>query len=87
LEAGRLENIPSHSVPAPGVNLARQGYVSDNDSRERFFVPGIQRAGGLGAAMRLVNSLRAAIPGGVSAGGAGQSKWSSLDAGATEATE
>lgn len=35
---------------------------SDEDFCDRFFVPGIQRAGGLNAAMRLVNHLRAAIP-------------------------
>jgi len=35
---------------------------SDEDFRERFYVPGVQRAGGLSAAMRLVNRLRAAIP-------------------------
>jgi dienelactone hydrolase len=34
---------------------------SDEDFRRRLFVPGIQRAGGLNAALRLVNSLRAAI--------------------------
>ncbi len=28
---------------------------SDEDFRERFFVPGIQRAGGLSAALKLVN--------------------------------
>jgi dienelactone hydrolase len=35
---------------------------SDEDFRERFFVPGIQRAGGLSAAMRLVKTMRATIP-------------------------
>ena len=35
---------------------------SDDDFKQRFFVPGVQRAGGLSAAMKLVNSLRAAIP-------------------------
>ena len=35
---------------------------SDEDFRDRFFVPGIQRAGGLSAALRLVSSFRAAIP-------------------------
>jgi hypothetical protein len=35
---------------------------SDQDFRERFFVPGIQRAGGLTTALRLTNHLRAAIP-------------------------
>ena len=35
---------------------------SDKDFRARFFVPGIQRAGGLNAALRLVNVLRAAVP-------------------------
>ncbi len=35
---------------------------SDENFAETFFVPGIQHAGGLTAALRLVNSLRAAIP-------------------------
>jgi hypothetical protein len=35
---------------------------SDADFRDRFFVPGIQRAGGLQAALRLVNRARAVIP-------------------------
>jgi len=34
---------------------------SDQDFRERFFVPGILRAGGLPAALRLTNHLRAVI--------------------------
>lgn len=34
---------------------------SDQDYRERFFIPGIQRAGGLSTALRLTNRLRAAI--------------------------
>ncbi len=39
-----------------------QGFSgSDEDFEQRFFVPGIQRVGGLNAAMRLVNSLRATI--------------------------
>ena len=35
---------------------------SDEDFTKRFFVPGIQHAGGLTAALRLVKSLRATIP-------------------------
>jgi hypothetical protein len=35
---------------------------SDEDFRERFFVPGIQRAGGLSAALKLVNRVRGIIP-------------------------
>ena len=35
---------------------------SDQDFRDRFFVPGIQRVGGLTTALRLTNRLRAAIP-------------------------
>lgn len=35
---------------------------TDQDFRDRFFVPGIQRAGGLTTALRLTNRLRAAIP-------------------------
>ncbi len=35
---------------------------SDTDFRDRFFVPGIQRAGGLQAALRLVNNFRAVFP-------------------------
>jgi len=35
---------------------------SDEDFRRRFFVPGIQRAGGLTAALKLVNSARDIIP-------------------------
>jgi dienelactone hydrolase len=35
---------------------------TDDDFLARFNVPGIQRAGGLNTAMRLVNNLRAAIP-------------------------
>jgi hypothetical protein len=35
---------------------------SDQDFRDRFFVPGIQRAGGLSAALRLVNRLSAMLP-------------------------
>jgi len=35
---------------------------SDEDFRDHFFVPGIQRAGGLNTALRLVKNLRAAIP-------------------------
>ena len=35
---------------------------SDEDFRNRFFVPGIQRAGGLSAALRLVNTARNIIP-------------------------
>jgi dienelactone hydrolase len=35
---------------------------SDEDFLARFFVPGIQRAGGLSTAMRLVASLQAAMP-------------------------
>jgi dienelactone hydrolase len=31
---------------------------SDQDFRDRFFVPGIQRAGGLSAALKLINRLR-----------------------------
>lgn len=34
---------------------------SDQDFEHRFFVPGIQRAGGLQAALRLVNTMRTAI--------------------------
>jgi dienelactone hydrolase len=49
---------------------------SDEDFRERFFVPGIQRAGGLSAALRLVNRTRGIIPAETSAevtsGGGGQ---------------
>jgi dienelactone hydrolase len=40
---------------------------SDEDFRERFFVPGIQRAGGLSAALKLVNRTRGIIPAEVSA--------------------
>ena len=39
---------------------------SDQDFRERFFVPGIQRAGGLSAALKLVNTARGIIPAQVS---------------------
>jgi dienelactone hydrolase len=35
---------------------------SDNDFRDRFFVPGIQRAGGLSTALKLVNRLRGVFP-------------------------
>lgn len=35
---------------------------SDKDFRNRFFVPGIQRVGGLQAALRLLNRVRIAIP-------------------------
>ncbi len=35
---------------------------SDEDFRDRFFVPGIQRAGGLGAALQLVPRLRPVKP-------------------------
>lgn len=35
---------------------------SDEDFRDHFFVPGIQRAGGLNTALKLVKNLRAAIP-------------------------
>jgi hypothetical protein len=35
---------------------------SDEDFRNRFFVPGIQRAGGLSAALKLVNRTRGIIP-------------------------
>ncbi len=35
---------------------------SDQDFTERFFVPGIQHAGGLNAALRLVNTLRVVLP-------------------------
>lgn len=35
---------------------------SDRDFRDRFFVPGIQRVGGLSTALRLTNQFRAAIP-------------------------
>jgi dienelactone hydrolase len=35
---------------------------SDEDFRRRFFVPGIQRAGGLSAALKLVNRVRGIIP-------------------------
>src|SRR5205085_4869610 len=31
---------------------------SDEDFTERFFVPGIQHAGGLNTALRLINSMR-----------------------------
>ena len=34
---------------------------SDRDFHERFFVPGIQRAGGLSAALKLTNSVRTVI--------------------------
>jgi hypothetical protein len=34
---------------------------SDKDFRDRFFVPGIQRAGGLNAALKLVNRARGII--------------------------
>jgi len=36
----------------------------DEDFANRFFVPGIQRAGGLQAALRLVNRVRLAVPSG-----------------------
>jgi dienelactone hydrolase len=39
---------------------------SDEDFRNRFFVPGIQRAGGLSAALKLVNTARGIIPAQVS---------------------
>jgi hypothetical protein len=42
---------------------------SDEDFRGRFFVPGIQRAGGLSAALKLVNTARSIIPAQVSAEG------------------
>jgi len=35
---------------------------SDEDFTERFFVPGIQHAGGLNAALRLINTVRAVMP-------------------------
>lgn len=35
---------------------------TDEDFRQRFFVPGIQRAGGLNAALKLVNRLRGVLP-------------------------
>jgi dienelactone hydrolase len=35
---------------------------SDEDFRDRFFVPGIQRAGGLSAALKLVNRVRGIMP-------------------------
>jgi dienelactone hydrolase len=35
---------------------------SDEDFRDRFLVPGIQRAGGLTAALKLVNRVRIAMP-------------------------
>lgn len=35
---------------------------SDEDFRDRFFVPGIQRAGGLSAALGLVGRMRAIVP-------------------------
>jgi dienelactone hydrolase len=35
---------------------------SDQDFRDRFFVPGIQRAGGLSTALKLVNHVRAVLP-------------------------
>jgi dienelactone hydrolase len=35
---------------------------SDQDFRDRFFVPGIQRAGGLSTALRLVNQVRTILP-------------------------
>jgi dienelactone hydrolase len=35
---------------------------SDQDFRDRFFVPGIQRAGGLSAALRLVSQVRTILP-------------------------
>jgi len=34
---------------------------SDQDFRDRFFVPGIQRAGGLGAALKLVRQVRTVV--------------------------
>jgi hypothetical protein len=37
---------------------------SDQDFHNRFFVPGIQRAGGLGAALKLVNRVRTIVPSG-----------------------
>jgi hypothetical protein len=40
---------------------------SDEDFRDRFFVPGVQRAGGLSAALKLVNTARSIIPDQVSA--------------------
>ena len=39
---------------------------SDEDFRSRFFVPGIQRAGGLSAALKLVSTARGIIPAQVS---------------------
>jgi hypothetical protein len=36
---------------------------SDQDFRERFFVPGIQRAGGLNAALGLLSHIRTIVPG------------------------
>ena len=35
---------------------------SDRDFRDRFFVPGIQRAGGLSAALKLVSQIRTILP-------------------------
>ena len=35
---------------------------SDEDFRDRFFVPGIQRAGGLSAALKLINRVRSIMP-------------------------
>lgn len=51
--------------PAPiGVVADLNGFSgSDEDFRDHFFVPGIQRAGGLSAALRLANNVRTLLPG------------------------
>jgi len=35
---------------------------SDEDFTEHFFVPGIQHAGGLNGALRLISSVRVVLP-------------------------
>ena len=62
--AGVWALFAAAAAPAEVSLLADlQGFSgSDDDFRERFNVPGIQRIGGLSTAMKLVNHLRAAIP-------------------------
>jgi hypothetical protein len=43
---------------------------SDEEFRDRFFVPGIQRAGGFTAALRLAGRVRTILPGGEETGDA-----------------
>lgn len=68
-EKGRLENLPSYSVPALGVNLARQGYVAFaydmagfNDTRQTshsFASPSLALWSFHPMGLQLWNSIRA----------------------------